>query len=236
MLISRSVTAEPATTLTVPDHGLETGTSLTVLSESALPSPLLPATNYFMRAIEVDLMEIYATQAQAENTSSTVGRLTFLSTGTGDHRLVVSRAPVYVKSVSAIEKPVTDGYIRLYAWDTSRTGNIALLGDFHPTETVPAYRRIRISKSATSVRLKYRRRPVDMLTESDFINLDSRMAILMMVQSQELLFKKFLAEAEQYRLISVEYLNKRNRALDGPRAPTFQMNADVTTRPDDWMD
>jgi hypothetical protein len=74
------------------------------------------------------------------------------------------------------------------------------------------------------------------LTERDFINLDSRMAIVMMVQSQELLFKKFIDESEKYRMIAIEYLNKRNRAIDGPRAPTFQMNADVTTRPDDWMD
>jgi hypothetical protein len=236
MLISRSMTSPAATSLDIPDHGFVTGTALTVTTSSALPSPLLPSTTYYVRAIDDDQIELYPSQAQANAAPATTGRITFLSTGTGSQRVVVSRAPVSVKTISSIEKPVTDGYIRLYAWDTSRTGNIALLGDIHPTETVPAYRRIRVSKSATSVRLKYRRRAFDVLTERDFINLDSRMAILMMVQSQELLFKKFIAESEQYRLIAVEYLNKRNRALDGPRAPTFQINADVTTRPDDWMD
>jgi hypothetical protein len=236
MLISRSMTTPAATSLDIPDHGFATGTALTVTTSSALPSPLLLSTTYYARSIDDDQIELYPSQAQANAAPATTGRITFLSTGTGSQRVVVSRAPVSVKTVSSIEKPVTDGYIRLYAWDTSRTGNIALLGDLHPTETTPAYRRIRINKSATSVRLKYRRRAFDVLTERDFINLDSRMAILMMVQSQELLFKKFVAESEQYRLIAVEYLNKRNRALDGPRAPTFQINADVTTRPDDWMD
>lgn len=236
MLISRSMTVPATTSLDIPNHGFSTGTALTVTTSSALPSPLLPSTTYYLRSIDDDQIELYPSQAQANAAPATTGRITFLSTGTGSQRVVVSRAPVSVKTISSIEKPVTDGYIRLYAWDTSRTGNVALLGDLHPTETTPAYRRIRINKSATSVRLKYRRRAFDVLTERDFINLDSRMAILMMVQSQELLFKKFIAESEQYRLIAVEYLNKRNRALDGARAPTFQINADVTTRPDDWMD
>jgi hypothetical protein len=222
MLISRSMTAPAATSLDIPDHGFATGTALTAVTSSALPSPLLPSTTYYLRSIDDDQIELYPSQAQANAAPATTGRITFLSTGTGSQRVVVSRAPVSVKTISSIEKSVTDGYIRLYAW--------------HPTETTPAYRRIRINKSATSVRLKYRRRAFDVLTERDFINLDSRMAILMMVQSQELLFKKFIAESEQYRLIAVEYLNKRNRALDGARAPTFQINADVTTRPDDWMD
>lgn len=236
MVISRTVTSPAATSLDILDHGFATGTALTVVSDASLPTPLAPSTTYYLRSVDDDQVELYPSQAQANAAPATTGRITFLSTGTGSHRVIVSRTPVSVKTISVIEKPITEGYIRLYAWDTSRTGNIALLGDFHPNETVPAYRRIKINKSATSVRLKYRRRPMDVLTERDFINLDSRMAILMMVQSQELLFKKFIAESEQYRLIAVEYLNKRNRALDGPRAPTFQMNADVTTRPDDWMD
>lgn len=236
MVITRSMTAPAATSLDIFDHGFVTGTALTVTTSSALPSPLLASTTYYLRSVDDDQVELYPSQAEANAAPATTGRITFLSTGTGSHRAIVSRAPVSVKSVSAIEKPITEGYIRLYAWDISRTGNVALLGDLHPNEIVPAYRRIRINKSATSVRMRYRRRAFDILTERDFINLDSRMAILMMVQSQELLFKKFIDESEKYRLIAVEYLNKRNRALDGPRAPTFQINADVTTRPDDWMD
>ena len=208
MVISRTVTSPAATSLDILDHGFATGTALTAISDASLPTPLAPSTTYYLRSIDDDQIELYPSQAQANAVPATTGRITFLSTGTGSHRVVLSQTPVSVKTILAIEKPITEGYIRLYAWDTS----------------------------ATSVRLKYRRRPMNVLTERDFINLDSRMAILMMVQSQELLFKKFIAESEQYRLIAVEYLNKRNRALDGPRAPTFQMNADVTTRPDDWMD
>ena len=47
--------------------------------------------------------------------------------------------------------------------------------------------------------------------------------------------KNFFDESERYRMSAIEYLNKRNRAIDGPRTPTIQMNADVTTVPWDVM-
>lgn len=236
MVINRVMSVPEATSIDVTDHGFLTGTPVTVASSLELPSPLVADTPYYVRAIDDDAVELYLTQSESENIGFTDGRISFATVGTGTHRVILLRTPTEVKLVTAIEKPLTEGYVRLYAWDTAKSNNVALLGDFHPTETNPLYRRIRINKSAKSVRLKYRRRPIDILTDRDFINLDSRMAILSMVQSQELLFKKFVAEAEQYRLIAVEYLNKRNRALDGPRAPTIQINADVTTRPDDWME
>jgi hypothetical protein len=73
------------------------------------------------------------------------------------------------------------------------------------------------------------------MTEYDFINLDSKMAILMMVQSQELLMRKFADESERYRAIAVEYLNKRNRVIDGARIYPLQVNADIMSNPDDLL-
>jgi hypothetical protein len=58
----------------------------------------------------------------------------------------------------------------------------------------------------------------------------------MMVQSQDLLIKRFAEESERYRLLAVEYLKKRNRALEGPRAASLQINAEIMSRPDDWLE
>jgi hypothetical protein len=119
--------------------------------------------------------------------------------------------------------------------DTGRDQNIAFLGNSPYFETNPAYRRIQIRENAKWIRMKYRRRGYDLTTEYDFINLDSKMAILMMVQSQELLLRKFADESERYRAIAVEYLNKRNRAIDGARITPIQVNADIMSNPDDLL-
>lgn len=237
MVIQRVMSVVSPTQLDVHDHDFVTGSSVTFENSGGfLPAPLNSSTAYYVRVSGPDSVEIYGTAAEALNTSSTAGRIVFTNSGEGTSRMLQSRTPVNFASISAVEKDVTDGYVRVYAWDTSRSNNVALIGDYHPTETVPSYRRIKVMKNAKSVRIKYRRRPIELLSERDFINLDSRMAILMMVQSQELLFKKFVDEAERYRIIAVEYLNKRNRALDGPRAPTVQINGDVMGVPEDWMD
>lgn len=234
--VSRTFSVDESTALQVNNQQYEIGDSVTVESESVLPTPLLPLTTYFLRPIGVNEVEVYPTLADAINVPSTTNRILFTSTGDGLHRILQIRPAIDVASVYQIEKPITEGYVKIFAWDTDRDLNLCLLGDLQPTETNPVYRRIRVARKTTWVRMKYRRRAIDIVSERDFINLDSKMAILMMVQSQELLFKKFSEEAERYRQISVEYLNKRNRALDGPRAPTLQINADVTTVPEDWMD
>jgi hypothetical protein len=237
MVIQRVMSVVSPTELDVHDHDFETGAAVNFENEGGdLPSPLTTSNTYYLRSVGPDSVEVYLSEAQALNVLSTAGRVVFTDSGEGTSRAIQSRVPVQFATISAVEKDETDGYVRVYAWDTSRSNNVALIGDYHPTETVPTYRRIRVMKNATSVRIKYRRRPIELLSERDFINLDSRMAVLMMVQSQELLFKKFVDEAERYRIIAVEYLNKRNRALDGPRAPTVQINGDVMGVPGDWMD
>lgn len=237
MEIQRTMSVLSSTSMTVHDHDFETGSAVTFSNEGGtLPGPLSPTTTYYARAIDADTLELYSTSAQALAIPSTTGRIVFTSSGDGTTYIRQDRTPISFSKITAVEKEETDGYLRVYAWDTSRANNVALIGDYAPTEKVPSYRRIKIMKNAKSVRIKYRRRPIEIFSERDFINLDSRMAILMMVQSQELLFKKFVDEAERYRIIAVEYLNKRNRALDGARAPTVQINADVMNVPHDWMD
>jgi len=234
--LSRTFSVDESTALQVNSQQYEIGDSVTFNSESVLPSPLLPATDYFLRPISVDEVEVYPTLNDALNVPSTANRLLFTSTGDGLHRILQIKPAVDVSSVYQIEKPITEGYVKIFSWDTARDLNLCLIGDLQPTETNPVYRRIKVARKTTWVRMKYRRRAIEVVSEKDFINLDSKMAILMMVQAQELLFKKFSEEAERYRQVAVSYLNKRNRAIDGPRAPTLQINADVTTVPDDYMD
>lgn len=236
MLISRSLIPQPATTLTIPAQPFSAGDLVTFETTGTLPNPVGTSTNYYLRPVGADQVEVYPSIVAAQNLSSTTSRVSFYSVGTGDHRLVQSIMPASVSQVTKIEKPMTDGYIRVFAWDTGRNNSLTLLGDLHPSEAQPSFRRIKVSANTTWVRMKYRRKHIELTSERDFINLDSKMAILSMVQSQELLLRKFADESERYRVFAIEYLNKRNRALDGARAFTIQINADVMSNPTDWMD
>jgi hypothetical protein len=189
-----------------------------------------------VRPTTADQVELYGTKAEAEDAPTTTGRIEFESIGTGVQRTNQTLSPFVVARVDRIEKEVTDGFVRVYAWDTGRETFVALLSDMQPGETTSSYRRIRVGQKVKWIRMKYRKRSLEITSERDFINLDSKMAILMMVQSQDLLLKRFADEAERYRMQAVDYLNKRNRALDGPRVIPIQINADITTVPDDWMD
>jgi len=234
--IARALTVDAATSLDVSNQAFSTGTEVSVEAELDFPDPLLPNTTYFVRSLTQDTVELYGSKAEAENTTSITGRLTFFSTGSGVQKLVFSVPEINIAEIHNIQHPITDGFKRLYAWDTGRDQNIAFLGNSPFFETNPAYRRIKIRDNAKWIRMKYRRRSYDLMTEYDFINLDSKMAILMMVQSQELLMRKFADESERYRAIAVEYLNKRNRAIDGARITPIQVNADIMSNPDDWLD
>ena len=233
--ITRSLTVEPSTSLDVPASEFATGDGVEFISSGTLPSQLAEDTTYYLRNTGSASVEVYAQHAQAIDLESTDGRLQLMDIGAGTHKIQQQRDPVMVASVSGIEKPVTSGFVNLYAWDDGNIANLTLLADMHPQDTFPQYRRIRVGADCALVRMKYRRKSFKITSSRDFINLDSAMAITMMVKSQDLLRKNFFEESERYRKRAVEYMNNRNRALDGPRTSNLQINADVTTCPDDVM-
>lgn len=238
LIIDRTLTVDPSTSLVIPDHQFSTGDSIQVETDDELPDPLVVATDYYIRVIGPDNVELYPSLAEAEDTAVTTGRITYLSDGEGLNTTYQELPPWLVSKVSQIEKPVTDGPIFLYAWDTGVTGNLALLGEIAPQVTNPRWRRIKIGprskESIISMRFHMRQSPI--LSTRDYIPLSVDMAVLCMVKCHELLFKDYVDQAERMRVNAVNFLSKRDRALDGPRAFTVQIDADITTCPDDWMD
>lgn len=234
--ISRDFAVSPSTSLEITQHHFQAGDKIQVESTDTLSTPLQVSTDYFVRPISISEVELYASQSQALNSPSTTGRVSLTSTGVGILRLTHLRPWISVASVDRVEKPSSSGDVRVYAWDTQRSDNLTLIADMRPLETTSSYRRIQVANNAKAIRMRYRARASSSLSERDFINLDSIMAVVMMVKSQDLLFKNFYDEAERYRVQAVDYLNKRNRAIDGPRTVPLQINEDVTTNPSDWMD
>lgn len=66
---------------------------------------------------------------------------------------VLSRAATDVRDITYISKPVTEGFISIYTWDTDMfdpatsedSTGMRFLGKYHPYETQPRYRRYRIT-------------------------------------------------------------------------------------------
>lgn len=235
MLLQRDLSVDLSTSLDIVNQQFSTGDTLKVETDGILPSPLTTTNTYYARPISEDKVELYDTLLHAQNIAATTGRLTYLSSGTDQSCTIQVLSAVKVSSTLQIEKAITDGYVTLYAWDTGREGSLTLLAIIAPEITNPIYRRIRVGVKNTWVRMRYRRRSLKISGDRDFINLDSDMAVIMMVKSHELLFKNFADEAEDYRKVAVDYLNKRDRAIEGPRVSTMQFNADIMTNPNDMM-
>lgn len=83
----------------------------------------------------------------------------------------------YFSSVTHVSKDATIGKVSLEG-----TGNI-FLSVYAPRETEPAYRQIRLSKSGATAYILFRRSVFRITSQDDFIPMQSRMALLMMLEA-----------------------------------------------------
>jgi microcystin-dependent protein len=79
------ITVATANIITWTNHGLATGQSIQFTTTGILPTGLNVGTVYFIRVINTSTFNLYTTQAQAMNTSSTIGQISFTVTGSGSH-------------------------------------------------------------------------------------------------------------------------------------------------------
>ncbi len=120
--IRRVMTVQPSTSIYAPACLYETGDKISVRAaeNDVLPNGLVAGTTYYVRKVDADEFELYNTLSNAQNLSSTTGRVEYLTSGnktTSTFLVDNIQGPVLVKTVSHIEKPKTDGYVSLYAFD-----------------------------------------------------------------------------------------------------------------------
>lgn len=218
--IRRTMSVQPSTSIHAPSCLYETGDSVTVRASEndVLPNGLSAGTTYYVRKVDSDEFELYDTLANAKKTSSTNGRVEYLTTGNKtDSKLFVDnvQGPVLVKSIAHIEKPITDGYVSLYAWDYGRSNDLTLIGQYHPNETNPSYRRIRIGKKCAWARIAYRISPPTVTSKQDYIPLEHERAIITAVHACDLEDKDFAEQATRYWGVAFNYLKNQQENLDG---------------------
>jgi hypothetical protein len=129
-----------------------------------------------------------------------------------------------VKSVANIQKPITDGFVSLYAMDYGRSNDLTLIGQYHPQEVNPQYRRIRIGKPCAWARIAYRIKPPVITSKYDFIPIEHTRAIITAVHACDLEDKDFAEQALRYWGFSLAYLKNQQEHQDGHAFVPPQIN------------
>jgi hypothetical protein len=224
----------PVTTIDAVNSLFEAGDQVTARPNTgdALPQGLVQSTlsvpqYYYARPNGRNKVELYNTRQNAINTDSVVGRISFYNTGdTLESVFFIDSIlpPTLVRSIMHIEKPVTEGYVSLYAYDYGRSNDMALVGQYHPSEVNPKYRRIRIGQQCAWARIIYRVKAPNITSVYDYIPLENERAIIAAVHACDLEDKDFMEQAQKYWATAVSYLKNQNESMEGHAMQPPQIN------------
>lgn len=231
MVISRNFTTPVSTSFVVTSNNYTDGDAIKAETTGTLPSPLILNTNYYIRRLDDNTIELYDTAAHAQNTASTVGRISPVNTGSGTHTLVQSLAAYQLQRITRIIKSPTNGFIQLYAWDNGRADALTLIGNYYPDETEPRYRRIKLASCCPWVRIAFKQDVFEIKADDDLVPIPSAMAVLLMMKAVQLYGTEFSDDAEKFESNALRLLGEAQTSLDGPDSPTMQVNDGVFTNP-----
>jgi hypothetical protein len=231
MIIQRLAESKPSFEITSENCSLNTGDKITVRPKpgDSLPQPLIPIVPgpieplYVRRTGANSFLLFYSRNNALDN----VNPIQFYSVGdtlSSTFYTDLITEPTLVKAIYHVEKPVTIGYVSLYAFDHGRSNDMALIGQYHPSETNPKYRRVRIGKPCAWVRMIYRVRAPEITSEYDYIPVENPRAIIAAVHAVDLEDKDFLEQAQKYWQVASAYLRNENESMDGHAMQTPQIN------------
>lgn len=151
-----------------------------------------------------------------------------------------------VKRITRLEKPVTNGFIRVVALDPGASTGGTLLGLIRPNFTNPLFRRIKVSGGGihlltnstqpckTWVRMKARKKTFIVSSPTDLIPLHSVTAIKMMVMATAKYEKDLINEYKEYLNTARESLQREQKTRSGPNQIKIQFqNKAYAGRPGD---
>lgn len=117
-----------------------------------------------------------------------------------------------ITRIDRIKKDLTNGFIRLVAIDPDDNSIHTQIGYYMPWETVPLYRRIRVPDKSW-IRIKYKRRDIEVRGTGDWINIDNREALLMLLKSVKKRMDDRVEEARIFELEGMRMLSNEAEAL-----------------------
>jgi hypothetical protein len=229
MTVQSDITVTSSSKIIFGDALYETGTEIFVRANvnDSLPSGLSTNTAYYVRKINSTTFQVFNTFANATNTASTTGLITYTSVGnttTSTFLVDALQNAAVVKTVQYVDKPLTDGFVSLYAFDRGRTNDMTLIGQYHPSETNPQYRRIKIGQSCSWARILYRVKAPTITSVYDYIPLEQTRAIINAIHAVDLEDKDFMEQAARYWTMAINYLKNQQNSMDGHAFNPPQIN------------
>ena len=227
--IERIIQPQASTSIFAENSVYETGQALTARPSNGdtLPTGLVAGTTYYVRRVNQNEFELYDTQLNAQNLASTAGRISYTTSGSTAESTFFLDAiddAIFVKTISQIEKPITSGYVSLYAWDYGRTNDMTLIGYYHPSEVNPQYRRIRLGKNCAWARIAYRVTPPFITSKYDYIPIEHERAIIAAIHAVDMEDKDFADQSARYWQIALAYLKNQQEYIDGHAMTPPQIN------------
>jgi len=117
--------------------------------------------------------------------------------------------------IDRIEKAVTVGFVKLIALNPSDLTAHTLIGYYQPWETDPSYRRIKVPDRSW-IKIKYRRKDLEVRGVSDWINIDNREALLMLLKAVKFRLDNQPEQARAFETEGVRLLSNEAESLRPP--------------------
>lgn len=123
--------------------------------------------------------------------------------------------------IDKVLKAKTNGFIKLLAVDKWNGEAKTTIGYYLPWETAPLYRRIRASDRSW-LRIKYRKKDLEVRSLGDWINIENRIALLLLIKAVKYRLENQFdtanaAEAAAMKMLSDEADSLRPPGIGGPQ-------------------
>lgn len=139
-----------------------------------------------------------------------------------------------VSRITAVQKDVTAGTIRLSTIDSSGPYGVNL-AVYEPDETLPQYRRIKLQKCCSWIRVAYRKAHNNITSRYDHIPLNNRMGFLLALRACKFYNEQDLANAHAYEADAARLEIEEQATLEPPTmAPIQVVDGNSIKDKSDW--
>lgn len=120
-----------------------------------------------------------------------------------------------VGKIDRISKQITNGFVRLIAVDATTLDAHTQIGYYLPWETNPSYRRIRVGNQSW-IRIKYRKKDLEVRSTADWINIDNREALLILLKAVKFRLDNQIDQGRVYESEGIRLLSNEAESLRPP--------------------
>jgi hypothetical protein len=131
-----------------------------------------------------------------------------------------------VARIDRIWKAVTNGTVQIKSLDAS-TGTPTVLAILDWDEQDPQYRRIRLSRDATVVRIAYRKRIIQLRGLYDAVPIHSRLALKMAMLSIKFYKEQDFPNGQAFEVTAARLLEERQAVIGPPTSMPIQINDEI---------